>query len=162
MRFARFAQLNHEKRWRRAAALLLALSMLFSFLPVSLIDAVDESEAVISEPNETASPEATVPASDRTDAADTTGIATAPAETASPEATVPASDRTDAADTTGIATAPAETAAPETTVPATAAPDAPTTEPTEPAAPPATTAPSIYAQHGNCRNHAAFHYLKDN
>lgn len=24
------------------------------------------------------------------------------------------------------------------------------------------TAPSIYAQHGNCRNHAAFHYLKDN
>ena len=25
-----------------------------------------------------------------------------------------------------------------------------------------TTAPSIYAQHGNCRNHAAFHYLKDN
>jgi len=44
MRFARFAQLNHEKRWRRAAALLLALSMLFSFLPVSLIDAVDESE----------------------------------------------------------------------------------------------------------------------
>ena len=23
-------------------------------------------------------------------------------------------------------------------------------------------APSIYAQHGNCRNHAAFHYLKDN
>ena len=48
MRFARFAQLNHEKRWRRAAALLLALSMLFSFLPVSLIDAVDESEAVIS------------------------------------------------------------------------------------------------------------------
>ena len=108
MRFARFAQLNHEKRWRRAAALLLALSMLFSFLPVSLIDAVDESEAVISEPN----------------------------ETASPEATVPATDRTDAADTTGIATAPAETDAPETTVPATAAPDAPTTEPTEPAAPP--------------------------
>ena len=139
MRFARFAQLNHEKRWRRAAALLLALLMLFSFLPVSLIDAVDESEAVISEPNETASPEATVPASDRTDAADTTGIATAPAETDAPEATVPASDRTDAADTTGIATAPAETDAPETTVPATAAPDAPTTEPTEPAAPPATT-----------------------
>lgn len=36
--------------------------------------------------------------------------------------------------------------------------DAPveTPEPTEP------TAPSIYAQHGNCRNHAAFHYLKDN
>lgn len=26
----------------------------------------------------------------------------------------------------------------------------------------AATAPSIYAQHGNCRNHAAFHYLKDN
>ncbi len=25
-----------------------------------------------------------------------------------------------------------------------------------------TTAPSIYAQHGKCRNHAAFHYLKDN
>ena len=24
------------------------------------------------------------------------------------------------------------------------------------------TAPSIYAQHGKCRNHAAFHYLKDN
>ena len=23
-------------------------------------------------------------------------------------------------------------------------------------------APSIYAQHGKCRNHAAFHYLKDN
>lgn len=114
MRFARFAQLNHEKRWRRAAALLLALSMLFSFLPVSLIDAVDESEAVISEPN----------------------------ETASPEATVPASDRTDAADTTGIATAPAETDAPETTVPATAAPDEPVTEPTEPAAPPATTEPT--------------------
>lgn len=111
MRFARFAQLNHEKRWRRAAALLLALSMLFSFLPVSLIDAVDESEAVISEPN----------------------------ETASSEATVPASDRTDAADTNGIATAPAETDAPETTVPATAAPGAPTTEPTEPAAPPTTT-----------------------
>lgn len=31
-----------------------------------------------------------------------------------------------------------------------------TTGPTGP------TAPSIYAQHGNCRNHAAFHYLKDN
>lgn len=27
---------------------------------------------------------------------------------------------------------------------------------------PAPAAPSIYAQHGNCRNHAAFHYLKDN
>lgn len=26
----------------------------------------------------------------------------------------------------------------------------------------ADTAPSIYAQHGKCRNHAAFHYLKDN
>ena len=24
------------------------------------------------------------------------------------------------------------------------------------------TAPSIYAQHEKCRNHAAFHYLKDN
>lgn len=30
------------------------------------------------------------------------------------------------------------------------------------AGPGGTTAPSIYAQHGNCRNHAAFHYLKDN
>lgn len=29
-------------------------------------------------------------------------------------------------------------------------------------APAAPAAPSIYAQHGNCRNHAAFHYLKDN
>lgn len=30
------------------------------------------------------------------------------------------------------------------------------------AGPQGATAPSIYAQHGNCRNHAAFHYLKDN
>lgn len=42
-------------------------------------------------------------------------------------------------------------------------PSAPTTEPSAPATEPtAPTAPSIYAQHGNCRNHAAFHYLKDN
>lgn len=34
--------------------------------------------------------------------------------------------------------------------------------PTGPAGPVGPTAPSIYAQHGNCRNHAAFHYLKDN
>ena len=35
--------------------------------------------------------------------------------------------------------------------------------PTGPAGgPTGPTAPSIYAQHGNCRNHAAFHYLKDN
>lgn len=33
---------------------------------------------------------------------------------------------------------------------------------TGPAGPTGPTAPSIYAQHGNCRNHAAFHYLKDN
>lgn len=31
-----------------------------------------------------------------------------------------------------------------------------------PQGPQGATAPSIYAQHGNCRNHAAFHYLKDN
>lgn len=31
-----------------------------------------------------------------------------------------------------------------------------------PTGPTGPTAPSIYAQHGNCRNHAAFHYLKDN
>ncbi|HBE9450536.1 TPA: hypothetical protein ACKOOS_002238 [Clostridioides difficile] len=31
-----------------------------------------------------------------------------------------------------------------------------------PTGPTGATAPSIYAQHGNCRNHAAFHYLKDN
>lgn len=31
-----------------------------------------------------------------------------------------------------------------------------------PQGPTGETAPSIYAQHGNCRNHAAFHYLKDN
>lgn len=31
-----------------------------------------------------------------------------------------------------------------------------------PVGPTGPTAPSIYAQHGNCRNHAAFHYLKDN
>ena len=37
------------------------------------------------------------------------------------------------------------------------------TGPTGPAGgPTGPTAPSIYAQHGNCRNHAAFHYLKDN
>ena len=34
--------------------------------------------------------------------------------------------------------------------------------PAGPAGPTGPTAPSIYAQHGNCRNHAAFHYLKDN
>lgn len=34
--------------------------------------------------------------------------------------------------------------------------------PTGPKGPQGATAPSIYAQHGNCRNHAAFHYLKDN
>ena len=33
---------------------------------------------------------------------------------------------------------------------------------TGPTGPAGATAPSIYAQHGNCRNHAAFHYLKDN
>ena len=36
------------------------------------------------------------------------------------------------------------------------------TGPTGPMGPTGPTAPSIYAQHGNCRNHAAFHYLKDN
>lgn len=36
------------------------------------------------------------------------------------------------------------------------------TGPTGPAGATGATAPSIYAQHGNCRNHAAFHYLKDN
>lgn len=34
--------------------------------------------------------------------------------------------------------------------------------PTGPKGPQGATAPSIYAQHGKCRNHAAFHYLKDN
>ena len=34
--------------------------------------------------------------------------------------------------------------------------------PAGPTGPTGATAPSIYAQHGNCRNHAAFHYLKDN
>lgn len=35
-------------------------------------------------------------------------------------------------------------------------------EPASQAASSGDTAPSIYAQHGKCRNHAAFHYLKDN
>ena len=153
MRFARFAQLNRERRQRRAAALLLAFSMLFSFLPVSLIDAADETEATISAPSAvtdtpetaadtTAPTEATAPATEPANTAETPHTITAAetttaTETAAPEATAAP---TEAAVTTADTTVPTEPPATETA--ATDAPDAPVTEPTETAAPELTTEPT--------------------
>lgn len=153
MRFARFAQLNRERRQRRAAALLLAFSMLFSFLPVSLIDAAGETEATISVPSavtdtpetaaDTAAPtEATAPATESANTAETPHTTTAAetttaTETAAPEATAAP---TEAEETTADTTVPTEPPATETA--ATDAPDAPVTEPTETAAPELTTEPT--------------------
>ena len=81
------------------------------------------------------------------DAADDAGApvfapATASAETTPATPTASAEATPPAESTLPETPAPAETAPPETTVPATAAPDEPVTEPTEPAAPPATTEPT--------------------
>lgn len=147
MRFARFAQLNRESRQRKAAALLLAFSMLFSFLPVSLIDAADETEATISAPSavtdapetaaDTIAPtEVTAPATAPADAT-TAAETTAATETAAPETTAAP---TDTAETAADTTVPTEPPATETA--ATDAPDEPVTEPTETAAPELTTEPT--------------------
>lgn len=118
MRFPCFEQSNYGNRQRRVISLFLALCLLFSFFGMPFADAADDAGAPVFAPA-TASAE-TTPA----------------APTASAEATPPAES------TLPETPAPAETDAPEATVPATAAPDAPTTEPTEPAAPPATTEPT--------------------
>lgn len=118
MRFPCFEQSNYGNRQRRVISLFLALCLLFSFFGMPFADAADDAGAPVFAPA-TASAE-TTPA----------------APTASAEATPPAES------TLPETPAPAETAPPETTVPATAAPDEPVTEPTEPAAPPATTEPT--------------------
>lgn len=118
MRFPCFEQSNYGNRQRRVISLFLALCLLFSFFGMPFADAADDAGAPVFAPA-TASAE-TTPAT----------------PTASAEATPPAES------TLPETPAPAETAPPETTVPATAAPDEPVTEPTEPAAPPATTEPT--------------------
>lgn len=168
MRFLRYAQWNCESRQRRAAALFLALCMLFSFLPAPLAAA---DEAVVSDavtapaetaetpaPAETAPPETTPEAAPpvETSPAGTTAAETAPPETTAPE--TPAATETAAPDTASpepsappaettapepTETAPSDTVSPaETTATETAVPDTAETVPPDPPAPAETTAPT--------------------
>lgn len=168
MRFWRYAQWNCGSRQRRAAALFLALCMLFSFLPAPLAAA---DEAVVSDavtapaetaetpaPAETAPPETTPEAAPP---AETSPAGTTAAETASPETTAPetpTATETAASDTASpepsappaettapepTETAPSDTVSPaETTATETAVPDTAETVPPDPPAPAETTAPT--------------------